>query len=97
MLVGVWCSLSETGPEQAKYLQPVDHNGQFSKKKPKPYQKAPQLFQKKTLNVTKKSPKPNQQTPQNLTEGGFGKKMWWGWVGKFWWELGEGGWQFFPS
>ena len=32
MGVGVWCSLSETGLEQAKKTQPVNGNGQFSKK-----------------------------------------------------------------
>ena len=32
MGVGVWCSLSETGLEQAKKTQPVSGNGQFSKK-----------------------------------------------------------------
>ena len=30
--VGVRCSLSETGSEQAKKTQPVNGNGQFSKK-----------------------------------------------------------------
>ena len=32
MGVGVWCSLSETGSKQAKKAQPVNGNGQFSKK-----------------------------------------------------------------
>ena len=32
MGVGVRCSLSETGSEQAKKTQPVNGNGQFSKK-----------------------------------------------------------------
>ena len=32
MGVGVRCSLSETRPEQAKETQPVNGNGQFSKK-----------------------------------------------------------------
>ena len=31
MGVGVWCSLSETGLEQAKKTQPVNSNGQFLK------------------------------------------------------------------
>ena len=40
MGVGVRCSLSETGPGQGKKTQPVNGNGQFSKKyapPPHPY------------------------------------------------------------